>query len=161
MYENVIFRCPASEDGPAMREIARESQVLSVNSGYFYALMARHFKSTCLVAALPGRICGYVAGYSLPGRSGTLFIWQIGVAQADRGQGLGKKLLTSLVDKKRPVFLEATIDPKNQASINLFTSVARHFAASHHFGRAPFFTEKDLGAGDPAEHLMAIGPFVP
>ncbi len=159
MHDQIRFRPPTSRDARAMRFLAQDSKVLSVNSTYYYALMARHFRDTCMVAESQGSICAYVTGYAPPEEPGTLFVWQVGVARSSQGQGLGKKLLTALVKSRAPDFLEATIAPDNQASINLFCSVARDFGVGHTFSETPFFNEEDLGAGDKAEHLMHIGPF--
>ena len=160
MDKQLLFRQPNSLDAKAMRLLAHESQVLSVNSTYFYALMARHFQATCMVAeGDEGGICGYVIGYCPPEHPDTLFVWQVGVAKSCQGAGLGKRLLISLLRQKQPDFLEATIAPGNQASINLFRSVARHFGVSHTFSEEPFFSGEDLGAEQEAEHLMRIGPF--
>lgn len=158
MYENVTFRYPVSADGPALRRIASDSRVLAVNSGYYYALMVRHFSATCLVAEIDSRVCGYIIGYCPPAQPDTLFVWQVGVGPEWQGKGMGRKMLISLVQKKGPKFLEATIDPDNRASVKLFKSVARQMGASYDFGQAPFFSEADL-SGEPAEHLMRIGPF--
>ncbi len=160
MNNQLRFRQPNSGDAKGMRLLARESQVLSVNSTYFYALMARHFQATCMVAeGDEGGLCGYVIGYCPPEQPDTLFVWQIGVAKSCQGAGLGKRLLSSLLQQKQPAFLEATIAPGNQASINLFCSVARHFDVSHIFSEEPFFSEEDLGIDENAEHLMQMGPF--
>ncbi|MDD3815049.1 MAG: diaminobutyrate acetyltransferase [Desulfocapsaceae bacterium] len=156
--DQILFRPPTSHDARAMRSLAQGSQVLSVNSTYYYALMARHFQATCMVAEGTARICGYVIGYCPPEQPDTLFVWQVGVAKQSQGKGLGKRLLIALLRQKGPVFLEATIAPDNQPSINLFRSVARHFTAGHTFSEASFFDEDDLGVEEKAEHLMRIGP---
>lgn len=157
--KHVIFRSPTSHDARAMRGLARDSQVLSVNSTYYYALMASHFRETCLVAECNSQICGYITGYCPPGQPETLFVWQVGVARAFQGQGVGKKMLIALLNAKQPKFLEATIGPENQASISLFQAVARYYNVDHRFSQTPFFAEEDLGDGDQAEYLMRVGPF--
>ncbi len=159
MNDEILFRPPTSRDAVAMRILARDSQVLSVNSTYYYALMARHFQATCMVGEGAGGICAYGIGYCPPAQPDTLFVWQVGVAKAAQGHGLGKRLLIALVQQQQPDFLEATIAQDNQASINLFRSVARHLDADHTFSEPAFFSAEDLGAGEKAEHLMRIGPF--
>ena len=160
MDEQIQFRPPTSADARAMRSLAQDSQVLSVNSTYYYALMARHFSDTCLVAEGTEGICGYVTGYSPPEQPDTLFVWQVGVAHECQGQGLATKMLSALINSKQPDYLEATIAPDNKASINLFCSVARQLGADYTFAKTPFFGEEELGAGEDAEHLMHIGPFI-
>lgn len=158
MDNQILFRPPTSGDARGMRFLAQDSQVLSVNSTYYYALMARHFHDTSMVAENDGSICGYVTGYSPPDQPDSLFVWQVGVARLCQGKGLGKQLLLALVAANKPEFVEATIAPDNQASINLFQSVARQLKADCTFAKEPFFTEEELGAGEHAEHLMRIGP---
>ena len=160
MNDQILFRPPTSKDARAMCSLARDSQVLSVNSTYYYALMARHFQSTCLVGEGAVGIRGYVIGYCPPCQPDTLFVWQVAIAQLYQGQRLGKQMLVSLIDSKKPYYLEATITPDNMASINLFRSVARHFGVSYTFSDTPFFKEEDLAAGEHAEHLMRIGPLL-
>lgn len=159
MEEKIIIRPPTSRDAPAMRDLAEQSHVLSVNSTYYYALMARHFQETSMVSESNGDLCAFLTGYSPPRHDNTLFVWQVGVGKKWLGRGLGKKLLIELVVEKQPLFLEATITLDNKPSINLFRSVARHFSADHLFTTTPFFSEEDLGAGEEAEHLMRVGPF--
>lgn len=158
MIDDIHIHDPVRGDGPAMRQIARDTGVLSVNSAYYYALMARHFQTTCLVARQRDTVCAYITAFFLPDRPETLFVWQIGVAGEAQGNGLGGKLLVALVKKTRPVFMEATIDPGNTASINVFKSAARHFGADCLFSGTPFFDKADLGATEPPENLMRIGP---
>lgn len=159
MDEQFVICPPASDNALDMKRIAKDSGVLSVNSTYFYALMPRHFRSTCLVAKQKEQVEGYVIAYAPPKQPDTLFVWQVGVAVEHQGKGLGKKLLTALVKAVEPDFLEATIAPGNQPSVNLFKSVARGFGAEHFFGAQPFFGTEDLGSDEEAEHLMRIGPF--
>lgn len=159
MDDQIRISHPTSIDARAMRRIAADSGVLSVNSTYFYALMSRHFNSTCLVARNNDKICGYVIGYRPPDRQDTVFVWQVGVAVDLQGKGLGKKLLTNLVRKTRVLFLEATIAPENKASVSLFRSVARFFETGDDFSEDPYFDTNDLGPEEEAEHLMRIGPF--
>ncbi|MFZ5564275.1 MAG: diaminobutyrate acetyltransferase [Thermodesulfobacteriota bacterium] len=149
---------PDRGDGPAMMQIARETGVLSVNSAYYYALMARRFQDTCMVARCKGALCAYTTGFFLPRQPNTLFVWQVGVATAAQGRGIGRKVLTALIEKARPAFIEATIVPGNTASIRLFQSAARHFEAAWAFSNTPFFTRSDMGPDETPEHLMRIGP---
>jgi L-2,4-diaminobutyric acid acetyltransferase len=160
MNDQILFRPPTSGDARAMRFLAQDSQVLSVNSTYYYTLMAQHFLDTCLVAEDQGKICGYITGYTPPAQPSTLFVWQVGVARLYQGQGIGKKMLCALINRKQPDYLEATIAQDNHASINLFRSVGRHFGVGHTFSDTPFFTEEVLAAGEHAEYLMQIGPFL-
>lgn len=143
-----------------MHDIAKDTGVLSVNSTYCYAVMARHFKAAGIVSESDGELSGYVMGYMEPEAPDTLFIWQVGVKRKFQGDGLGKMLLIETIRKTRARFMESTITLDNQASINLFQSVARHFHAEHTFSEMPFFGKEDLGESEPPEHLMRIGPMI-
>ena len=158
MDDKIFFRPATSGDSRAMRAVAQDTGVLSVNSTYYYALMARHFKETCMVAERGGKLCAYVTAYAPPGQPDTLFVWQVGVGLKWQGQGLGKRLLLALVSEQQPRFVEATIAPDNQASIKLFQAVARQLGADHSFSDRPFFADEELGSGEGAEHLMRVGP---
>lgn len=158
MTEGITLCHPVSHDSRAMKQIAGESRILSVNSTYYYALMARDFKRTCMVALYGKLMCGFVTGYASPGPSNTLVVWQVGVAGDWQGKGIGRKLLIALIKENQPDFLEATCASNNQAAINLFESAARYFGVNALFSEIPFFAEDDLGENDEPEHLMQIGP---
>ena len=159
LHNQISFRPPTGYDATTMQLLAMGSEVLSVHDTYYYALLARHFQKTCIIAECKGMPCGYVTAYSPPGQPDTLFVWQVGVARKFQGKGVGKSMLLALMNEVRPDFLEATISPDNQASIGLFRSVANVFAVEHTFSEKPFFTAEDLGAAEAVEHLMHIGPF--
>ncbi|ABW66772.1 diaminobutyrate acetyltransferase [Desulfosudis oleivorans] len=156
--DNIQIVRPVRGDGPAMKRIAQETGVLSVNSTYYYALMARHFNNACMVARCGQTVCGYITGFFLPDRPDTLFVWQIGVSPEAQGKGLGKSLLVALAQQAEPEFIEATIDPDNTASIHVFQSAARHLDADWLFSDTPFFDKTDLGETEPPENRMRIGP---
>jgi L-2,4-diaminobutyric acid acetyltransferase len=157
-HNSIQLNKPRRGDGPAMRAIARDTGVLSVNSAYYYAMMARCFSDTCLVARSGEQVCGYIAALFLPAQPETLFVWQIGVSRAAQGKGIGKQMLIRLIERARPTFLEATIALDNQASLRAFQAAARQMAADATFSDKPFFTQSDMGSADAPEHLMRIGP---
>ncbi|NDZ81901.1 diaminobutyrate acetyltransferase [Streptomyces sp. SID10853] len=126
---------PRVEDGAAIWRIARDSEVLDLNSSYSYLLWCRDFAATSVVARdTAGDPIGFVTGYVRPDRPEALVVWQVAVDQAHRGQGLAGVLLDALIAKvtARGVVreLETTISPDNTASDRLFRSFAeRHGAA--------------------------------
>lgn len=157
MDPRITVRQAVGTDARAMRQLAEDTGVLSVNSTYYYALMAKIFGATAMVAEEDGILCGYVTAFPPPDRADTVFVWQVGVAERCRGKGVGKQMLAALIRARAPRFVEATIAPSNKASINLFTAVARLCGADHQY-QGPFFTEDELGPGEEAEHLFRIGP---
>ncbi|HER62486.1 MAG TPA: diaminobutyrate acetyltransferase [Desulfobacteraceae bacterium] len=157
MTREITMRSPVSRDAQAMRQLAIDSRVLSVNSTYYYALMARMFGDTSLIAEEGGRLCGYVTAFRPPLQKNTIFVWQVGVADWIQGKGIGKQMLNTIIKQQQPEFLEASIAPDNLASRNLFTSVARQWGADHVY-EEPFFTVEDLGSQEGEELLFRLGP---
>lgn len=158
--EALAIRTSDVDDAAKIWRIVEESGVLDVNSRYCYLLLCREFSDTCLVATLRNRVVGFVTAFRSPARPHTLFVWQIGVDAALRGQGVAGQLLDSLTSLAtgEPIrFLEATVTPSNTASRHLFQSFAgRHGVACH---IEAGFTSEMLGGQHEAEQLFRIGPF--
>jgi L-2,4-diaminobutyric acid acetyltransferase len=148
-----------------MWHLASRSPGLDLNSPYTYLILCRHFSRTCLVARAPEGLAGFVTGYLLPDRTDTLFIWQIAVASTHRRTGLGRRLVDSLLTDLVPLgirHLQATVTPGNEASLALFSAVARDYGVECR--RSPFFSAEMFPAQDPAsphqpELLLHLGPF--
>jgi len=140
-------------DGAAIWELVRASQVLDLNSAYLYLLLCRDFQDTCVVAEQSNRLLGFVSGYRPPRAPGVIFLWQIGVATAARGTGLGKRLVEAFLRApgcRGAHSLETTVSPSNAASLGLFASVARDLGAS--LTRLPGFADSDFPAADGRSH---------
>ena len=154
------FRRPQASDGATLWRLADAGGTLEVNSPYTYILLSDHFADTCVIAERDGVPTGFVAGYMIPTRNDTVFVWQIGVAPEARGRGLAKALLTALLEQTRKLgvrYLEATVTPSNKASEALFRAFARDHGAACTLD--PGYTE-DLfpgGAHEP-ERSFRIGP---
>ncbi|QBJ95046.1 diaminobutyrate acetyltransferase [Rhodococcus sp. ABRD24] len=155
----VEFRKPQISDGVRLWEIAKDSQVLDVNSSYSYVLWCRDFQQTSIVSAIDGQVVGFVTGYVRPEAPTTLFVWQVAVDVAQRGQGLAGRMLSGLLDRlmwQGISTLETTISPDNTASIALFTSVATHRGL--HISQRKLFSPNDFPDEHAAEDLYTIGP---
>lgn len=154
---------PRVEDGAAIWRIARDSDVLDLNSSYSYLLWCRDFAATSLVARdADGEPIAFVTGYVRPARPEALVVWQVAVDHAHRGRGLAGVLLDTLTAKvtggQGVREIETTVTPDNTASDRLFTSYAeRHGAplAREVLFDGPLFPE---GTHQP-EVLYRIGPF--
>jgi len=157
----VTFRTAELADARRIRQLVGESGVLDENSLYCYLLLCRDFCDSCLVACRGDEIVGFVTGYVPPTRPDTIFVWQIGVAEEARGQGLAKCLLHALVS--HPIchnvrFLEATVTPSNVASRRLFRSFANDMNIPCMTTQG--FAASLFGAGDhEEEELFQLGPF--
>lgn len=158
---------PTVDDGAAMWRIARDSQVLDVNSPYAYLLWCRDFAATSAVARLgdDDTVVGFVTGYLRPDDRSVVMVWQVAVDAAARGHGVAGALLDRMFDDARRrepavAYLETTITDDNTASRALFAA----FAARHGAGlvRSPLFEAQhfpdDSGDGHAAEVLHRIGP---
>ncbi|MFJ2501808.1 diaminobutyrate acetyltransferase [Streptomyces sp. NPDC087539] len=154
---------PRVEDGAAIWRIARDSEVLDLNSSYSYLLWCRDFSATSVVARdEAGEPIAFVTGYLRPDRPGTLVVWQVAVDHGHRGTGLAGRLLDALTSRVAAeqglASVETTITPDNTASDRLFTSYAqRHDVALE---RTVLF---DGGLFPEGTHLpevlYRIGPF--
>ncbi|MEU0396733.1 diaminobutyrate acetyltransferase [Streptomyces sp. NPDC006208] len=129
----IVLDSPRVEDGAAIWRIARDSEVLDLNSSYSYLLWCRDFAATSLVArGADGEPIAFVTGYIRPERPHTLLVWQVAVDREHRGQGLAGVLLDALTARlaDRGVHtVETTVTPDNTASDRLFRSYAERHKA--------------------------------
>lgn len=88
--DDITLRRPRAEDGSAIWRLIASCAPLDENSMYCNLLQCDHFADTCVVAERAGEIVGWVSGYVLPDDSETLFIWQVAVSDAAKGQGSGQ-----------------------------------------------------------------------
>lgn len=157
----LTLRPPTRPDGARMWRFVREHGGLELNTAYAYVLLADDLSATSSVADGPdGDLAGFVLGFRRPARPDTLFVWQVGVSPAHRGQGLARRLiLDTLARQPDDVrFLEATVTPSNTASQRLFRSVAAALETDCQVRE--YLTVDDFPEGDhEAEDLFRIGPF--
>ncbi|WP_405164926.1 diaminobutyrate acetyltransferase [Nocardia sp. NBC_01499] len=155
----VVLRAPRVSDGAQLWRIAKDSAVLDTNSSYAYVLWCRDFAATSVVAEVNGRVVGFVIGYLRPQAPDTVFVWQVAVDQAQRGNGTGAQLLNALLNNvaaQGVSKLETTISPDNAASIALFTSVARRRDAR--ITKHPLFDAGVFPDSHAPEDLYLIAP---
>lgn len=152
------LRAPTQADGAGVAALVRAAGQLEPLTTYAYLLLCSHFAETAAVAERAGELAGVALGYRLPEDATRLFVWQIGVHPAARGQGLAKLLLAELADRpslRDIVWMEQTIAPSNQASNRLFESFAR--SRSCELSRARGFVPQDFGSSaHEEEHLVRI-----
>lgn len=156
------IREPVVTDGTAVYCLVKES-TLDLNSPYAYLMLFRSFPETCAVAEANGEIVGFVSGFHPPTQPDTLFIWQVGVKESQRGTGLATRLLLDVLGRGTcgdVRYLDATVSPSNTASLTLFRRVADRLGAPREetlcFDRDHF-----PGATHEEELLIHIGPFAP
>jgi L-2,4-diaminobutyric acid acetyltransferase len=157
---DVRLAAPGGDDGREMWRIARDTDVLDVNSPYSYLLWCRDFADSSVVARDAGGVCGFITGYIRLPSPDTLFVWQVAVDQAHRGRGLAKRMLDHLGDRAGVAghrYLEATVTPDNIPSSRLFEAFARHRGCA--IERRTLFTREQFPRGHQPEVLFRIGPF--
>jgi L-2,4-diaminobutyric acid acetyltransferase len=160
-HEEISYRKPTIEDGASIWQLVRDSGTLDRNSTFCYLLLCKHFPETCAVAVAKGEIVGFVTAYFPPNCADTIFVWQIGITQSMRGQGLATRLLQDLLQRdvcRGVELLEATVGPTNYASRALFTALAQWLNTELNEEpcfNATLFPEEN----HEVENLLRIGPF--
>lgn len=153
------LRAPRAEDGRHIHALVESDDTLESNSAYCYVLLCTHFAQHGIVAEQNGELAGFVAAYRPPSDPEAVFVWQVGVAPAGRGQGLGKRLLNALIEQpanRDARYLTATVDAANEPSNRLFAAFARAQSATLETGTG--FTSDLFPPGHAAEPLLRIGP---
>ncbi|MDN5873758.1 MAG: diaminobutyrate acetyltransferase [Sinobacteraceae bacterium] len=156
---SIHFRSPNVSDGRTVWELVRDGGTLEANTPYCYLLLCSHFAEHCLVAEKDGEIVGFVMAYRPPSDPEAVFVWQVGVAPAGRGQGLASRMLDQLILQPGNCgvrFLTATVEPDNVPSNKLFSAFARKQGAAleHETGYGPEL----FPPGHAPEPLLRIGP---
>lgn len=156
-----MIRTPRPEDGPQIWRLIDDAAALDTNSLYCNLLQCSHFAETCALAEIEGEIVGWMSGYTPPALPDTLFVWQICVARSARGQGLGQRLIASVLARPKNARLrhvECTITKTNAASWSLFRKVARGLDADLS-SRPHFLRDTHLDGQHESEIRVTIGPF--
>ena len=139
-----------------MWTLAKDSQVLDLNTSYAYLLWCRDFAETSVLATIEGEPAGFVTGYLRPTRPDTLMIWQVAVDARFRGHRLAARMLDELAERTGAGRLETTITDDNAASHALFTGFAERHGAQ--VERTALFTPELYPDGHDTEFLYEISP---
>jgi L-2,4-diaminobutyric acid acetyltransferase len=158
MSTQLVLRAPVKEDGMSVYQLIKNCPPLDVNSAYCNLLQCSHFSHTSVAADLDGELAGFVSGYRLPDDNSTLFIWQVAVGEAARGQGLASKMLDHILERNGDVkFIETTITETNKASWALFESLAKRLGVE--LDRTVMFDrDKHFEGEHDSEILARLGP---
>ena len=140
------------------RLLSANRPYVGLNSRYTYLLLARDFSDTCLVAEDNERIIAFSSGYISPSKQDTFFNWEIVVDEKYRGNGLQKKLLLNQINRENIKYLEATVNPSNEAAKRNYRELTRLLKTVCH--ESVLFCEEDFeNDSHEAEVLYRIGPF--
>jgi L-2,4-diaminobutyric acid acetyltransferase len=147
--QKIHLRRPRKEDGAAIWRLIEDCPPLDTNSIYANLVQCDHFADTCVLAERAGRPVGWVSGHVIPAEPDSLFVWQVAVHRGARGAGLGRRMLSDLLERPacaEVTKLKTTITRDNAASWALFSRFAQarggdlastpHYRADAHFGGA-------------------------
>jgi L-2,4-diaminobutyric acid acetyltransferase len=156
---SISLRPPGPADAAAIWRLLGSIPELERNTCYAYVLLCSDFAESCVVAeTATGQLAGFVLGYAPPKRADELFVWQVGVAPAARGTGLGGRMLDHVVATRSTTrFLTATVSPDNEASRRLFRALARRREVPCEIG--PGYSAALFAEPHEPEELIRIGPF--
>lgn len=155
----VVIETPKSADGPDLWRLARDSGELDLNSPYAYLLWCHDFSDTSVVARDGDKVVGFVTGYRRPGADEVLFVWQVAVDSAYRGQRIGVRMLDAIGAAAKRLgcrYVEATVTPDNIASTRMFSAFARAHDAP--LERSEGFDSTQFPENHQPEDLIRIGP---
>lgn len=157
---DINLRLPTDKDGAAVFQLINRCPPLDTNSLYCNLLQCTHFAETSITATIKDDLVGFISGYVIPGRTDTLFIWQVAVDNEARGQGLGTRMLKDILSRpqcNQVVYLETTITESNRPSWALFEGIAEKLAAQ--INTSVLFDRNQHFAGKhESEVLVRIGP---
>ena len=158
----ITIRNPEIRDGARIWQLVKDAGTLDLNSSYLYMLLCRDFSPFCAVAERDGRLEGFVTGFTPPLRPNVWFLWQIGVAESARGEGLAGRLAFHVLRDfaaRGGEYLETTVTASNKASRALFSGIARRLGTQ--LVESDLFTAEMFppGGEHEAEPLLRIGPF--
>lgn len=157
----VIVREPLVEDGPRLHDLVRRVPPLAENSIYCNLLQCSQFSETCAVAERDGELVAFVTGYLHPKEPDTYFLWQVGVHEHSRGQGLPLRMIQHILARpacRGVVALETTVSSANAASRAMFEAVARAENAQCDIHPAYYRPELFGADNSAAEDLFRLHP---
>ncbi|MGP4069545.1 diaminobutyrate acetyltransferase [Halobacillus sp. B29] len=149
---------PEKSDGAEVYEMIENIPILDLNSSYSYLLWCEFFSDTSVVVKDEGNTVGFISGFIHPSSPDTLFIWQVAVAESERGQGLATRMIDHIVERHEDVnYIEATVSPSNKPSQQLFQGYAKKKEVSCDISVC--FEEDDFpGEDHEQENTFKIGP---
>lgn len=155
------FRKPTVEDGRAIWQLIKDTEVLDLNSSYSYLLWADQFSETSIVVDKGTEIVGFISGFIQPKAQDTLFIWQVAVDESARGKRLASRMIEKILEStacRQVRYVEATVTPSNIPSTKLFKGLARNLETEC-IVTSGYTADLFPGGGHEAEELFRIGPF--
>ena len=157
MDSKIELRKPKKEDAKKIVNLIKVGGTLDLNSEYLYLLQTTHFQESCCVAVCEDEIVGFVSGYRIPNENNQLFIWQVAVAKALRGQNLAMRMIMYIADNLNTQYIVSTVSPSNHSSIRVFQKIAQSLNAK--LTNEVLFEISDFNEAHEEEVQYTIGPF--
>lgn len=161
LSQEVKLRRPCVEDGKAIWNLVKGTGVLDLNSAYSYLMLCKYFHDTCVVAEINQEIVGFISAFIPPTNPDTIFVWQVGVEEAQRGKGVGLIMLKDILARevcKEVRFLDITVTLSNIPAQALYRKLARELGVTYEVSEC-FSRELFPDVGHEAELMFHIGPF--
>ena len=159
----LVLREPTAKDGPRVTQLIADCPPLDTNSAYCNLLQCTDFADTCILAERDQQLLGWISAYRPPSEPEVLFIWQVAVAHAGRGQGLAGRMLDELLQRPSAAgvtSLTTTVTEDNTASWGLFEAFARRHEATVE-RTARFCRDKHFSGSHDTEFEARIAPLKP
>lgn len=154
----IKLRKPRKGDGSAVWSLIGDCKPLDENSMYCNLLQCDHFADTCILAERDGEVVGWISGYLVPNDPSTLFVWQVAVSPAARGESLGRRMLAALLSRavcSDVTQIQTTITRDNAASWALFSRFAERSGAEMD-DKTHFCRERHFDGAHDTEQMVTI-----
>lgn len=124
-------------------------------------MWCNYFSDTSVIIEIDNEVVGFVSGFIKPTSPEVLFVWQVAVAESQRGKGFASKMLHHILEREVCEdirYVEATVSPSNTPSQKLFRGLARKLETKIHVSEC--FNSNDFPEkGHEDELTHQIGPF--
>ena len=121
----LTIRPVVESDVSLLLSLANECPPLDIHTPYTYWVLCHLFKAGCFIALENERPIGFITSVVEGKRS---LLWQVGVIESHRGQGVAQHLINSVVIYAKRLHLlavEVSIDPNNINSKSTFLSYTK------------------------------------
>lgn len=115
------LRNVTENDTAMLRSLAKRCPPLDLHTPYTYWAVAKYYPGSCFILEQDNQPVGFITALDTPSK---VFVWQIGILENHRRNGLSKILIDAVFAYARGVYkrLEVTIAEENVASKAAFMS---------------------------------------
>ncbi len=132
-FGNLTIRPMRTEDVAAVQAFVSTCPPLGVHTAFTYWVLSQYSSTFSFVAESDGRLCGLLTALATDRLDPGLYLWQLGVSEELRGQGVAGRLLSQLAQAMPPAGVtsfDVSISPENEASRRTFQGFARTVGAA-------------------------------